>query len=58
MEVIIPFVMALLIDDGVEKGDMNKIVLYGALMIVFAIISLFAGMMAGKYAASASTGFA
>mgnify|MGYP000717119141 CR=1 FL=1 len=56
MEVIIPFVMALLIDDGVEKGDMNKIVLYGALMIVFAIISLFAGMMAGKYAASASTG--
>lgn len=58
MEVIIPFVMVLLIDDGVEKGDMNKIVLYGALMIVFAIISLFAGMMAGKYAASASTGFA
>ena len=58
MEVIIPFVMALLIDDGVEKGDMNKIVLYGALMIVFAIISLFAGVMAGKYAASASTGFA
>lgn len=58
MEVIIPFVMALLIDDGVENGDMNKIVLYGALMIVFAVISLFAGMMAGKYAASASTGFA
>ena len=58
MEVIIPFVMALLIDDGVEKGDMNKIVLYGALMIVLAMISLFAGMMAGKYAASASTGFA
>ncbi len=58
MEVIIPFVMALLIDEGVEKGDMNKIILYGALMIVLAMISLFAGMMAGKYAASASTGFA
>ena len=58
MEVIIPFVMALLIDEGVEKGDMNKIVFYGVLMIVLAMISLFAGMMAGKYAASASTGFA
>ncbi len=58
MEVIIPFVMALLIDEGVEKGDRNKIILYGALMIVLAMISLFAGMMAGKYAASASTGFA
>ncbi len=58
MEVIIPFVMALLIDEGVEKGDMNKILFYGILMIVLAMISLFAGMMAGKYAASASTGFA
>lgn len=58
MEVIIPFVMALLIDEGVEKGDMNKIMFYGILMIVLAMISLFAGIMAGKYAASASTGFA
>lgn len=58
MEVIIPFVMALLIDEGVEKGNMNKILLYGIIMIVIAMISLFAGMMAGKYAASASSGFA
>ena len=58
MEVIIPFVMALLIDEGVEKGDMNKIMFYGILMIILAMISLFAGIMAGKYAASASTGFA
>ena len=58
MEVIIPFVMALLIDEGVEKGNMNKILLYGIIMIVLAMISLFAGMMAGKYAASASSGFA
>ena len=58
MEVIIPFVMALLIDEGVEKGDMNKILFYGILMIVLAMISLLAGIMAGKYAASASTGFA
>ena len=58
MEVIIPFVMAMLIDEGVEKGDMDKIIFYGILMIVLAMISLFAGMMAGKYAASASTGFA
>ncbi|MBP3336556.1 MAG: ABC transporter ATP-binding protein [Ruminiclostridium sp.] len=55
---LIPFVMALLIDEGVEKGDMNKIMFYGILMIVLAMISLFAGIMAGKYAASASTGFA
>lgn len=41
MEVIIPFVMALLIDEGVEKGDMNKILLYGIIMIVLAMISLF-----------------
>ena len=46
MEVIIPFVMALLIDEGVEKGNMNKILLYGIIMIVLAMISLFAGMMA------------
>ena len=52
MEVII------LIDEGVEKGNMNKILLYGIIMIVLAMISLFAGMMAGKYAASASSGFA
>lgn len=58
MEVIIPFVMALLIDEGVEKGNMNKILLYGIIMIVLAMISLFAGMMAGKYAASASSGLA
>ncbi len=58
MEVIIPFVMALLIDEGVEKGNKNKILLYGIIMIVLAMISLFAGMMAGKYAASASSGFA
>lgn len=58
MEVIIPFIMALLIDEGVEKGNMNKILLYGIIMIVLAMISLFAGMMAGKYAASASSGFA
>lgn len=58
MEVIIPYVMALLIDEGVENGNMNKILLYGIIMIVLAMISLFAGMMAGKYAASASSGFA
>ena len=58
MEVIIPFVMAMLIDEGVEKNNMNNILLYGGIMIVLAMVSLFAGMMAGKYAASASTGFA
>ena len=48
MEVIIPFVMAMLIDEGVEKNNMNNILLYGGIMIVLAMVSLFAGMMAGK----------
>ncbi len=58
MEVLIPFVMALLIDEGVDKGNMNSILLYGGIMVVCASVSLFSGMMAGKYAASASAGFA
>ena len=58
MEVLIPFVMALLIDEGVDKGNMNSILLYGGIMVLCASVSLFSGMMAGKYAASASAGFA
>lgn len=58
MEVILPYVMALLLEEGLEKSDMNKVVLYGAVMVVIAAVSLFSGIMAGKYAAKASTGFA
>ena len=58
METIIPLMMASIIDDGVDKGDLHHIYLMGALMILAAGISLFAGIMGGKYGARASTGFA
>lgn len=58
METIIPLMMASIIDDGVEKGDIHHIYIMGGLMIVTACFSLFAGVMGGKYGARASTGFA
>ena len=58
MEMIIPLLMASIIDDGVNKGDMKHIILVGAGMIVVAFIGLFAGVMGGKYGALASTGLA
>jgi ATP-binding cassette subfamily B protein len=58
MEMIIPLLMASIIDDGVNKGDMKHIFLVGACMIVVAFIGLFAGVMGGKYGALASTGLA
>ena len=58
METIIPLMMASIIDDGVEAGNMNHIYFMGSLMVVTAFISLWAGVMGGKYGARASTGFA
>lgn len=58
MELSIPVVTASIIDDGIEAGNMQHIYVYGALMLVMAMFSLFFGMMGGKYAASASSGFA
>ncbi len=58
METLIPLLMGSIIDDGVEKGDMRHIFLMGGLMLVFAVVGLFAGIMGGKYGARASTGFA
>lgn len=58
MEVLIPFVTAAIIDSGIQGGDMKKVLLYGALMLVMAFLSLFFGMRAGNYGASASSGFA
>lgn len=58
METIIPLMMASIIDDGVEKGDIHHIYVMGGLMIITACVSLFAGVMGGKYGARASTGFA
>ncbi len=58
MEMIIPLLMGSIIDDGVEKGNINHIYAVGAMMVVMAGIGLFAGIMGGKYGAKASTGFA
>ncbi|MCX4296200.1 MAG: ABC transporter ATP-binding protein [Lachnospiraceae bacterium] len=58
MEMIIPLLMASIIDDGVNSGDLNHIYKIGGLMIVVALIGLWAGLMGAKYGARASTGFA
>ena len=58
METLIPFLMASIIDNGVNKGDIHHIYVVGAFMVVAACFSLFAGIMGGKYGARASTGFA
>ncbi len=58
MEMIIPLLMASIIDDGVNAGNLNHIYKIGGLMIVMALIGLWAGLMGAKYGARASTGFA
>ncbi len=57
-ETLIPFLMASIIDDGVEAGNMQHIYIVGGLMIVMALLGLYSGIMGGKYGARASTGFA
>lgn len=58
MEMIIPLLMASIIDDGVDAGDLNHIYKVGGIMIVMALIGLWAGLMGAKFGARASTGFA
>lgn len=58
MEMIIPLLMASIIDDGVEAGDLGHIFMIGGVMILAALVSLFSGIMGGRLGAKASTGFA
>lgn len=58
LEVLIPTIMAYLIDNGINKGDMNVIAKTGLILVVTCIISLICGILSGKFAAEASTGFA
>ena len=58
METIIPLMMASIIDNGVEAGDIHHIYVMGGCMVIVACISLFGGTMGGKYGARASAGFA
>lgn len=58
LEIVIPYLMANIIDFGVERSDMKMVVYYGSMMLIASFISLFAGFKSGKYAAEASSGFA
>ena len=58
MDVLLPTIMAFIIDQGIEKGDMNAVVKYGLLTFLVAAIALLLGVLAGRFAATASTGFA
>lgn len=58
MEMLIPMMMASIIDDGVNKGDMEHIYRVGILMIAAAAFGLLAGVLGGVFGARASTGFA
>lgn len=58
METVIPFLMASIIDDGVDRGDMNHIYMVGGLMLVIAVIGLIGGLGGGHFGAKASAGFA
>ena len=57
-ETLIPFLMASIIDKGVNTGDIHHIYKVGGIMIVAAFCGLLAGMAGGRYGAKASTGFA
>ena len=58
MEVLIPFISALVIDRGIQAGNLSQILLYGGLMLVMAFLSLVFGVLAGRYGAMASAGLA
>ena len=57
LEVLLPMLMAKVIDNGVEAGNMNYVVKMGLLMLVVAMLSLAAGTLSGVFAARASMGF-
>lgn len=58
LEVLIPFITASIIDKGIEQGNIGQVYFYGGLMLIMAFLSLLSGVLAGKYAAAASSGFA
>ena len=58
MEVLLPYITAMIIDKGINAGDMKAVLLYGGLMVIMAFMSLYFGTQAGRYAAKAATGFA
>lgn len=57
-EIFIPTLMALIIDKGLEKQNIQYVIRIGAFMVIISVLSLISGALAGKYAATASAGFA
>ena len=58
MDVLLPLLMSYIIDQGIEKGDMNAVVKYGLLTFLVAACALLLGLSAGRFAARASAGYA
>ncbi len=58
MEMLIPFVMASLIDKGITPGNVGEVIRYGLIMLLCAFASLAFGVLGGRFGAKASTGFA
>ena len=57
MDILLPFITAIIIDDGLEAASLPVVYRYGALMVIMAFLGLVFGAGAGKYAASAASGF-
>lgn len=58
MEVLIPFLMGKLIDNGIDKADTAYVIKVGVLLVILCMFSLWFGVLAGNYASKASAGFA
>ncbi|MGX7131550.1 ABC transporter ATP-binding protein [Enterococcus songbeiensis] len=58
LDIIIPLVIAALIDQGIEERNQQAIIFYGVILLVCALVALFLGAMSGRFAAIASAGFA
>ena len=57
-ETLIPFLMASIIDGGIEKGDMHHVIIVGLMMVGVAVLSLLTGIGGGAFGSKASAGFA
>ena len=58
MDILIPFVMAKLIDQGISRGDLGAVYRYGLMMLLCAVMALVFGIAGGRFASRASSGFA
>ena len=58
MEILLPFVTARIVDEGLEAANISAVYRYGAIMVVLAFLGLFFGAAAGKFASTAASGLA